>query len=147
MINLGFDAVADDYMDGFRQQCYMYSGLPFRILRRFFGLVFGNNYKEYCDYVVRRFKVEKMKHPCIYPNWDHSARSGKLATMFRNAEPSVWGVFCKRIFKECSTRNPQENLVFVKSWNEWGEGNYLEPDRKYKRGYINKLREAIDSYE
>ena len=88
-----------------------------------------------------------MKHPCIYPNWDHSARSGKLATMFRNAEPSVWGVFCKRIFKECSTRNPQENLVFVKSWNEWGEGNYLEPDRKYKRGYINKLREAIDSYE
>ena len=147
MINLGFDAVADDYMDGFRQQCYMYSGLPFRILRRFFGLVFGNNYKEYCDYVVRRFKVEKMKHPCIYPNWDHSARSGKLATMFRNAEPSVWRVFCKRIFKECSTRNPQENLVFVKSWNEWGEGNYLEPDRKYKRGYINKLREAIDSYE
>ena len=39
------------------------------------------------------------------------------------------------------------NIVFIKSWNEWGEGNYMEPDRRYKRGYINELREAIDNVD
>ena len=27
-------------------------------------------------------------------------------------------------------------FLFVKSWNEWGEGNYMEPDTIYKKGYI-----------
>lgn len=147
MLSFGFDAVVEDYMDGFREQCYMYTGLPFRILRKFFGIVFGNNYKDYCDYVVKHYNPQRQILPCIYPNWDHSARSGKLATMFRNAKPSVWGDFCKQIFKKSSAKTPQENIVFIKSWNEWGEGNYLEPDRKYGRGYIDNLREALDSYE
>ena len=38
----------------------------------------------------------------------------------------------------------QEQIVMVKSWNEWGEGNYMEPDLKYGHGYIDALREAID---
>lgn len=32
----------------------------------------------------------------------------------------------------------------IKSWNEWGEGNYMEPDLKYGRGYINALRKSIN---
>jgi hypothetical protein len=31
----------------------------------------------------------------------------------------------------------------LKSWNEWGEGNYMEPDLKYGKGYIKALRLAI----
>ena len=35
----------------------------------------------------------------------------------------------------------------IKSWNEWGEGNYMEPDLQYGRGYIKACREAIDEIE
>lgn len=143
----GYNATIEDYMDDFRRQCYMYSGLPFRILRKYFGIIFGNNYEEYCNFVAKYFRASSDSYPCIYPNWDHSARSGKIATIFRNAKPDVWGNFCSQIFKKCASIPHEENLVFVKSWNEWGEGNYLEPDRKYKRGYIENLRKALDSYE
>ena len=33
-------------------------------------------------------------------------------------------------------------MVFLKSWNEWGEGNYMEPDLRFGKGYIKALKEA-----
>ena len=37
----------------------------------------------------------------------------------------------------------KNNLVFLKSWNEWGEGNYMEPDTRYGKGMIKALAEAV----
>ena len=140
--SLGFDAIAEDLMDSFRTSHYSYSSLFFRALRKV-GLVFGNNYKDYCDFFLEHFSPSVGSYPCIYPNWDHSARSGKIATIFRNAEPKIWGEFCKKLFKKYIGLPTEESLVFIKSWNEWGEGNYLEPDRKYGRGYIEELHKAL----
>ncbi|MBQ4014341.1 MAG: glycoside hydrolase family 99-like domain-containing protein, partial [Treponema sp.] len=36
---------------------------------------------------------------------------------------------------------------FLKSWNEWAEGNYIEPDLKYGKAYITALKNAIDLME
>ncbi|MDE6878809.1 MAG: glycoside hydrolase family 99-like domain-containing protein, partial [Odoribacter sp.] len=38
-------------------------------------------------------------------------------------------------------------LVFLRSWNEWGEGNYVEPDLKFGRGYLEALKEAIQEFK
>ena len=145
LLDFGFDAVIEDLMDDFRQNCYSYVGLPFRILRKFFGIVFGNKYEDYCNFMLKNYIDKNGSIPCIYPNWDHSARSGKMATIFRNADPNIWGRLCKGIFESCKQKPSEENLIIIKSWNEWGEGNYLEPDRRYKRGYIEELRAALDS--
>ena len=40
---------------------------------------------------------------------------------------------------------PEEHrIVVIKSWNEWGEGNYMEPDMQYGHGYINALRDCLE---
>jgi hypothetical protein len=36
-----------------------------------------------------------------------------------------------------------KQILFLKSWNEWGEGNYMEPDIEFGKKYIEALRKAI----
>jgi hypothetical protein len=40
-------------------------------------------------------------------------------------------------------RPEQERLLWVKSWNEWAEGNHLEPDLRYGRGWLEALRDGL----
>lgn len=142
LFKLGFDSTIEDLMDDFRESHWAYNNVFCRALRKVCGIPVGNNAKDYYDFFVEHFEFKDGVCPCIYPNWDHSARSGNIATIFRNAEPSLWGDFCKRLFGKIKRDG---ELVFVKSWNEWGEGNYLEPDRRYGMGYIDELRKAINA--
>lgn len=144
LLSQGVNAVAEDMMSEFRASHYVYRNIIFRALRKLFGIVVGNDYRDYCQYILASYRPSAATYPCIYPNWDHSARSGKIATIFRNAEPRIWGEFCQSLFAKLTNRDHEDNLVFIKSWNEWGEGNYLEPDRRYGRGYINALRNALE---
>ena len=77
------------------------------------------------------------------PNWDHTPRSGRGGTVLHNATPELFEEHAKKVLT--TTQNKQENkrIVFLKSWNEWGEGNYMEPDLKFGKGYIYALKNAI----
>lgn len=80
--------------------------------------------------------------PVLIPNWDNTARRGMGAMVLNNATPEQFYLHCKDVFG--LIRDKQQKLVFLKSWNEWGEGNYMEPCLKYGHGYINALRKAIE---
>lgn len=80
-------------------------------------------------------------YPTIVPNWDHTPRSGVNGTIFKNSTPYNFYLQCKKIFS--LTKMKKNNIIFLKSWNEWGEGNYMEPDLKYGHGYIEALKKAI----
>ena len=41
-------------------------------------------------------------------------------------------------------RNPDQRVIFVKSWNEWAETNYLEPDLNWGRAYLEKTLKIIE---
>lgn len=36
-----------------------------------------------------------------------------------------------------------KRFIFLKSWNEWAEGNYMEPDLKYGNGFLEALKSII----
>ena len=40
-------------------------------------------------------------------------------------------------------RPEQERLLWIKSWNEWAEGNHLEPDLRDGRGWLEALRDGL----
>ena len=56
-----------------------------------------------------------------------------------------WGKLC-RLTKDYILHNDAiDNLLFIKAWNEWGEGNYLEPDRRWGKAYIEETAKALKS--
>jgi hypothetical protein len=89
------------------------------------------------------FKKDKI-YPTIYPNWDTSPRMGVIATILKDSTPEHFKKHVKRVLKMISHKNESDRVIFLKSWNEWAEGNYMEPDLKFGKGYIRALKEALD---
>lgn len=77
--------------------------------------------------------------PTIIPNWDHTPRSGRFGKVYLNSSPELFGKHVRSVLERLSNKEVEDQLIFLKSWNEWGEGNYLEPDIKYGCQYIDML--------
>ena len=102
------------------------------------------NYKNVIPTLIGREEIEiEDVFPTLIPNWDHTPRSGNRGYLFHNSTPELFEKHCDNVFSEVRTKLEERQLVFLKSWNEWGEGNYMEPDLKYGRGYIEALRNAL----
>lgn len=82
--------------------------------------------------------------PTIMPQWDHTPRSGWTGTLLVGSNPNEFKKVVRKAIDTIKNKPQEEQIIFLKSWNEWGEGNYMEPDITYGRGYIEALREAID---
>ena len=89
----------------------------------------------------KRFADEDVV-PVLYPNWDNTARRKMGAMVLHEATPEQFYKHCKEVF--ALMRGKKNRVAFLKSWNEWGEGNYMEPCLRYGRGYIRALRRALD---
>jgi len=83
-------------------------------------------------------------HPCLLPNWDNTPRSGRNGLVLRGSTPELFRRQVRRAFAIAAGDPLEERLVFVKSWNEWAEGNHLEPDLKFGTGYLEVIREELE---
>jgi hypothetical protein len=82
-------------------------------------------------------------YPCVYPNWDNTPRSGRRGLVIRGASPSAFRYHVRHAVKFLEHLPQDRRLLFIKSWNEWAEGNHLEPDRVHGRGYLEVLSEEL----
>lgn len=86
--------------------------------------------------------------PEIVPQWDHSPRSGdKASTIFYNSEPKFFYKHVKEALEMIKNKPEAKQLIILKSWNEWGEGNYMEPDITHGCGFIDALHNALTDVE
>ena len=79
--------------------------------------------------------------PVLLPNWDNTPRREAGALILHNATPEQFFLHCQDVFD--LIKKKETRTVFLKSWNEWGEGNYMEPCLKYGHGYLEALARAI----
>lgn len=100
-------------------------------------------YDKYAKYCIQAFTNHQDTLPCIYPNFDHSPRSGYMALILDKSTPEKWERLITEINMKFCNRDKEENFLFIKAWNEWGEGNYLEPDLTFGTGYINATQNAL----
>lgn len=82
-------------------------------------------------------------YPCLIPNWDNTPRSGKDGLVLHGSTPELFRVHAQQALERVRRRSPQHRIVFIKSWNEWAEGNYLEPDVKFGHAYLEALRDVF----
>lgn len=111
-------------------------------IRHFTHRPFVFRYESYINCMMELYQAGERKHPCICPNFDHSPRSGWRGTVLVGHSPQKWEELCQKTFEVCREREHESNLVFIKAWNEWGEGNYLEPDTKFGKGFIEATAKA-----
>ena len=102
-------------------------------------------YKNVIPTLIGKEEIEKNDvYPTLIPNWDHTPRSGKRGYLFHNSTPELFEKHCEEVLSYVINKPEKHQIVFLKSWNEWGEGNYMEPDLRYGKGYINALKKAIN---
>lgn len=103
------------------------------------------SYKDLLEYsFLENFESKEDMIPFIIPNWDHTPRSGKRGEVLLGSNPQSFYEHVLKILKGVSKK--KNKIVMLKSWNEWGEGNYMEPDLKYGKKYILALKKALNSF-
>jgi hypothetical protein len=144
ILDLGFDSMyrLNDYLNvHFRQN------LAKRILLRLKTKIFKSprrySYSDMIKYMYNEQNYDSDTIPMIVPNYDHTPRSGNLGIVYTNSTPDL---FAEQVRKACSflkLKDEDHKILFLVSWNEWGEGNYMEPDLKFGDAYLKALQSVI----
>lgn len=116
-----------------------------KIKKRVFKLdnVMKYDYKDIIKYLYVPEDNWENVYPTIIPGWDRTPRSGKRAVVWHNNTPDLFKKQILRCLSQIDNKRDEHKIIFLQSWNEWGEGNYVEPDCKYGKGYLDALRECI----
>lgn len=82
--------------------------------------------------------------PCIFVGWDNTARRGKKGIIIMGANKNDFKdslYWAKQIVKNYPE---EEQLVFINAWNEWAEGNHLEPDIANGLQFLEAVKDVFN---
>ena len=145
VLRLGFDAVNSF---GKRRGEMLYEGKWTNLaktLMRHIGLPTGSQKYDYERTVANYFAPEdswENVYPTILPQWDRSPRVASQDGIYVDATPEKFARHIQKAIEIIKDKKKEHQILFLKSWNEWGEGNYVEPDLQYGHGFLDALREA-----
>ena len=119
------------------------------ISRKYLGgiIIEKYNYKKIIKYLLTERHSRENVFPEILVGNDRSPRAGKKAIIYTNATPENFYQCAKAAIDMVQNKDYDHRLIFLNSWNEWGEGAYMEPDLKYGKNFIKALRRAQDDNE
>jgi lipopolysaccharide biosynthesis protein len=101
---------------------------------------------EYADVVAKVLNDlpdEPRFLPGVLPGWDNTPRSGSRGVVFENATPALFAAYLRKALDHVKQRPPQQAIIFLKAWNEWAEGNYIEPDRRQGHAFLDAVRSVM----
>ena len=110
----------------------------------FKGIVF--NYQKIIEYYINKKRPAYTWFRGIMPSWDNTARKQNNSHIFVNSSPGAYRAWLEELIEETVQYNSiSEQFIFINAWNEWGEGAYLEPDKKFKCNYLEATHDALMS--
>ncbi|MBM4329737.1 MAG: tetratricopeptide repeat protein [Deltaproteobacteria bacterium] len=132
---IGFDASVEFQPD--------WTELGPRLLDDQYGGHCVYKYENVVEGMLKKEQPEYRRFPCVTPSWDNTSRRKNGATIFIDSTPQLYEKWLKETIGRLDSDNHDENIVFINAWNEWGEGNYLEPDLKFGRSYLEATKRAL----
>ena len=133
-------------------KCGRYSNLLYNLSRKFLHKEIFNkivNYTKYVNYLcTQSIAVDYKRYPSVCPSWDNSPRrvNGHFFA-FTHSTPAAFKKWLSHVYTHFKPFSKEENFIFINAWNEWAEGNHLEPDLKNGTGYLEAIKEVIDTNE
>ena len=115
-----------------------------RLNRIFRNVPLAYPYKTVSKYFINpeEDKIENV-FPSIIPGWDHTARSGREGLVLTNSTPEYFGKHVEDVVDLVQNKEPEHKIIFLKSWNEWAEGNYMEPDLRWGKKYLEVFKKYV----
>lgn len=143
ILNLGFDAVNTVRLYEVHRNQNIVHKIKRRITNIWMAQPFVYSYEKSLNlFIAENDRLNKV-YPTIIPNWDHTPRSKAGGFVLQGSTPELFKKHVKSILDNVAHKPKNNQIVFLKSWNEWGEGNYMEPDTEYGKAYINALNEEL----
>ena len=127
----------------------LYSGRVWNLARRFslvrrmlpkFGVMrYDDLVKNMLEKPVPRYR----RFMGVTPSWDNTPRRKNDPCVFVDSEPSKYAAWLKEAVQRSMQHPESQRIVFINAWNEWAEGNHLEPCQRWGRGYLEATRNAL----
>ena len=149
VLDLGFDAVMSS---GYRRAVAMTEGRLQMMLKMLTVKSFMPTYAK-IDYnrLMKNYYVEEDAqeniYPTLLPQWDRTPRAGRRAEILTNSTPELFQHYVEKAIELVKSKAPEHKILFLKAWNEWGEGDYVEPDQKYGHAWLDAIRNAVSNSE
>ncbi len=143
----GFDAAVEFQPDWTNLRGALRNDILWRLARRL-GVPSNVSYR-ICDYPSMIDKMLKKpiptyeRFPCVTPSWDNTARRKNKGFIIENSSPDLYEKWLKTVIKSTKNTSRENNFVFINAWNEWAEGNHLEPCQKWGHAYLEATSRAL----
>ncbi len=111
-----------------------------------YGTLCGPRIYPYNQYVKSTFNVAlaEKEFPAVLPNWDNTPRSKGKGLVLYGSTPELYGELLKKAIH--LLENKSRKLIFIKAWNEWAEGNTLEPSIRFQDRYLEVTKDILNSF-
>jgi lipopolysaccharide biosynthesis protein len=101
------------------------------------------SYPEFVDRQMPRAVAGYDAYPCLVHDWDNTPRAGRNGVLFQGATPALYRRLLDGAVAVLREKPEQRRLLFLKSWNEWAEGNHLEPDFLTGHAWLREVAAAL----
>lgn len=146
LLNLGFDGI-NSFGKSRAEMLYMgkYARIAKKLLHQYLPFLPTHciNYEKITQHFFAPEDSWQNVYPSIFPQWDRTPRAGNSEGVYVNATPTTFKKHIQNALNVIKNKDMEHRILFLRAWNEWGEGNYVEPDLKYGHGFLNAIKEAI----
>lgn len=116
-----------------------------KIIKKDFHKDLVIDFKKFVSFDMNYPQLNHKIFPCVSPGWDNSSRRPKgKAVIFKNSSPEIFRQWVSSKLDKYKPYSRDENFLFINAWNEWAEGNHLEPCEKWGHAYLNAFSDALN---